>query len=419
MISTTGSMRQREEWFVFSAVFVAFFVLNFFAVMGQVALAACPSFSRLIQNGSYGVSDNNGKIISSCNADKAFVPASILKISTALTAFSILGPDFRFKTNFYLDEQNDLYIQGFGDPLLISEEIKDIFAELKHRGVGEINSIFVDNSSFALEHQVPGSEFSDNPYDAPVGPIAVNFNSIPVRVTKKRRVVSGEQQTPYIELMAEVADNFLPGSYRINICRDFCNADQQMARYTTQLFRAMQHKAGIPGQGDTGIKKIPADAVLVYVHYSSKNLQYLVSSMLKYSSNFIANLVYLACGAEEFGYPATWQKAHKAMRQVLIRKLGKKTAGAIVQEEGAGLSRNNRLTARAMLSVLKVFKPRASLLRKHFGCLTKSGSMKGIYNYAGYLPNGKAYVIMLNQARNTRGTILKQMKKGEYAKTIH
>ncbi|RUM34771.1 MAG: hypothetical protein DSY58_07730 [Desulfobulbus sp.] len=254
-------MRQRVEWFVFSAVFVAFFVLIFFAVMGQVALAACPSFSRLIQNGSYGISDINGKIISACNADKAFVPASILKIPTALTAFSILGPDFRFKTNFYLDEQNDLYIQGFGDPLLISEEIKDILAELKHRGVGEINSIFVDNSSFALEHQVPGSEFSDNPYDAPVGPIAVNFNSIPVRVTKKRRVVSGEQQTPYIELMAEVADNFLPGSYRINICRDFCNADQQMARYTTQLFRAMQHKAGIPGQGDTGIKKIPADAV--------------------------------------------------------------------------------------------------------------------------------------------------------------
>ena len=189
-----------------------------------------------------------------------------------------------------------------------------------------------------------------------------------------------------------------------------------MARYTTDLFRALQKKAGIAGQGESGIKKVPADGVLVYEHHNSKDLEYLTSSLLKYSSNFIANLVYLTCGVEKFGYPATWAKADRAVHQALVKQLGQKTASAIIQEEGAGLSRNNRITARTMLAVLKAFRPHAYLLRKRMGVPTKSGSMKGIYNYAGYLKDGSAYVIMLNQSRDTRRSVLGQLKKGQYPK---
>jgi len=400
---------------VLRALLIAWFC---FVLPGQAAIAACPSFSSLIHNGSYGVSDMNGNVISGCNVDLPFVPASILKIPTALAAFSILGLHYRFKTQFFVTGSNDLYIKGFGDPLLISEEIELIFIELKLREVEEINAIFIDNSSFALEHQVPGRELSANPYDAPVGPVVVNFNSVSVRVTQKRQIVSGESQTPDLPIMQELADNYLPGKYRINICQDFCNPEHQMARYTAELFRAIQKKFEIPGQGETGIKQVPADAVLVYEHFSTKNLEELASSMLKYSSNFISNLVYLACGAEKFGYPATWEKAHKAIRLALREQLGKKTAEMIVQEEGAGLSRNNRLSSRTMLKILESFKPYSYLLRKRQGCLTKSGSMKGVYNYAGYLRDGRPYVILLNQYRNTRSSVLKKLRKEKYPKRI-
>jgi D-alanyl-D-alanine carboxypeptidase/D-alanyl-D-alanine-endopeptidase (penicillin-binding protein 4) len=383
---------------------------------GQAASAACPSFSKLIQKGAYGVSDTQGNIISGCNSDTPYIPASILKIPTALAAFSILGHGYRFKTHFYTDSQDNLYIKGFGDPLLISEEIKLIFDELGKRGVQRINSIFVDTTSFALEQQVPGREFTDNPYDAPVGPVVVNFNSVAVRVTRNRTIVSGEPQTPTLPIMQQAAKNYLLGSYRINVCTGHCHPESQMARYTTELFRAMQEKAEIPGQGESGIRKVPPDARLVYEHRNSKDLEYLTLSFLKYSSNFIANLVYLACGTEKYGYPATWAKANRAVHQELVKQLGQKTASAIIHEEGAGLSRNNRITARSMLSVLKVFKPYAYLLGKRMGVLTKSGSMKGIYNYAGYLKDGSGYVIMLNQSRNTRRAVLAQLKKGQYPK---
>ncbi len=385
---------------------------------GQAASAVCPSFSSLIRNGTYGIDDGQGNVLSGCNTDVPYIPASIIKIPTAMAALAILGPEFRFTTSFYIDNKDNLYIKGTGDPLLISEEINRIFAGLKQRGIQRINSIFVDTSNFALERQVPGRESSGNAYDAPVGPVVVNFNSVSVRVTQKRHVVSGEKQTPTLPIMREVARNYLPGRYRINVCTANCRPEQQMARYTTDLFRALQKKAGISGHGEAGIKQTPAEAALVYEHVNSKDLEYLSSSMLKYSSNFIANLVYLACGVKQYGYPATWAKADRAVHRELVRQLGEESASEIVQIEGAGLSRNNRITSRTMLAVLNEFRPHAYLLRKRMGVLTKSGSMKGIYNYAGYLKDGSAYVIMLNQPRNTRRSVLALLKKGRYPKQV-
>lgn len=383
---------------------------------GQAAFAACPSFFPLIRNGAYAVSDGQGHIISGCNTDIPFVPASIIKIPTVLAALAILGAEYRFKTLFYVDSRDNLYIKGFGDPLLVSEEVSRIFDALKRWGIQRINSIFIDTSSFALEQQPPGRQATDNPYDAPVGPVVVNFNSVAVRVTPKGRIVSSEAQTPTLPIMQQVAKNYLPGSYRINVCPGSCQPEQQMARYTTDLFRALQKKAGIAGEGETGIQEVPADAVLVYEHYNSRDVEELAGLLLKYSSNFIANLVYLACGAEQFGYPATWAKAERAVHQELVKLLGQQTASTIFQEEGAGLSRNNRVTIRAMLAVLQAFRPHAYLLNRRLGVLTKSGSMKGVYNYAGYLDNGNGYVIILNQPRNTRNSILARLKRGEYPK---
>ncbi|MCI5221706.1 MAG: peptidase S13, partial [Candidatus Electrothrix sp. AR4] len=253
-----------------------------------------------------------------------------------------------------------------------------------------------------------------NPYDAPVGSTAVNFNSVAVRVANKGRIISAEEQTPTLPIMRSLLEGCPPGRFRINICKGNRQTGSQMARYTTELFRALQQEADIPGQGETGINAVPVSAKLIYEHYNSKNLEELTSSFLKYSSNFIANSVYLACGTKKFGYPATWAKARRAVQAELVRQLGKKTASEIIQKEGAGLFRGNRVTVRAMLQLLKVFRPHAHLLRKHMGVLTKSGTMKGIYNYAGYFDDGSAYVILLNQKRNQRRAMLALLKKGQF-----
>lgn len=381
---------------------------------GRNALASScpPPYAGLIQNGAYAVADLQGNVVEGCNIDTPYIPASILKVPTALAALAVLGPDYRFKTRFHTDAQDNLYIQGFGDPQLISEEIRSIFAALKLRGLRQVNNIYIDISQFALEQQSPGSEFSDNPYDAPVGPVSVNFNSVPVRVTREGLVFSGESSTPFLPLMTEAAQGLSAGSRRINICRGSCNADREMARYAAQLFRALQEESGIPGQGHLALKRVPPDARLIYEHSSSKNLQELTSSFLKYSSNYISNLVYLAVGAEKFGWPATWAKANQAVRQELERQLGNQTSTAVAHRDGSGLCRTNRVTARAMLEVLRAFRPHAWLLRNHGGVPGKSGTMSGVYNYAGYLDDGRPYVILLNQWGNKRGQVLELLRNG-------
>ena len=76
------------------------------------------------------VSDPKGHIVFSFNAETPLVPASTLKLLTALTAFHYLGPDYRFKTEFYLDSESNLKIRGYGDPLLISEIVDQIAVSL-------------------------------------------------------------------------------------------------------------------------------------------------------------------------------------------------------------------------------------------------------------------------------------------------
>lgn len=395
----------------FSGVLFLLILPLFFCCSWQAALAACHDFSDVIHSGGYAVADETGQIISSCNPDTPFIPASIIKIQTALAAFHILGRDFRFQTAFYMDEQNNLYIRGEGDPLLISEEVERLLVELRNRNVREINDIFIDNSRFSVPEQVPGRGQSDNPFDSPVSATGVNFNTVNIRVDKGGKVVSAEPQTPTLPIMKEMGRGLEQGVYRLNICQGNCNPDERTARYTAELFRGLQRRAGIAGDGRIGIRHAPASTKLIYTHENNRNLDQVVASFLEYSNNYIANQVFLACGARKYGYPATWDKARRAVREALVYILGSETASMTVLHEGSGLSRRSSTTASAMIRALAAFKPYQELIQKRNGSRIKSGTLDGVYNYAGYLHNEKPFVILLNQEQNTRESVLRRLER--------
>lgn len=378
----------------------------------------CKLIADLAPKGAYGVADANGKIIASCRVDTPMIPASLVKIATALAALHILGPDYRFTTEFYLDQQDNLYIRGYGDPTLLTEEVRIIAQTLKGKGLTKVQGLYIDNSAFALEHQVPGQENSSRSYDAPVGPISVNFNSVALVRDKAGNTLSGDVYSPLLPIMKELGARRPPGQHRINICvGSNKNAEARMAQYAGELFAAMLGLEGIPVIKVGGIHPVPRNSRPLYIHLSNKTLADASHSMLRYSSNFIANLVYLNCGAKRYGYPATWQKARKAIREELLRHLGNASVKAIMQEEGSGLSRQNRISVRAMLHLLTVFRPNEHMLKKIQDCSVKSGTLTGVYNYAGYLPDGKAFVLILNQADNRRDTLLARIKKRYTAKS--
>ena len=104
------------------------------------------------------VVDPQGSIIIAKNDNKKLIPASILKIFTSLVAFHYLGPDYRFQTEFFIDNNSNLKIKGYGDPRLISEIVREI-SRLLAALIGKatiINDLVVDDSYFSQPLTIPG-----------------------------------------------------------------------------------------------------------------------------------------------------------------------------------------------------------------------------------------------------------------------
>ncbi len=342
-----------------------------------------------------------------------FIPASTLKILTSLLALEKLGKDYRFETHFFVDPQNNLYIKGYGDPFLTSETLLEIGYKLAGLGVARLGSLFLDESSFVLHGETASLENSANPYDAPNGALAVNFNALPVHVGKDATVVSSEAQTPLIALMREAGANLPQGRHRINV--GTLSRPGQLSpalRYTGELFVAQFQRAGIGVQKGYQAKLVPNGLKPIYIHRGSHSLEEIIRACLKTSNNYIANQLFLACGARYFGLPATWDKARRVVAMFTEKSL-QLSAKQIFVTEGSGLSRKNRISPVALLTILDLFKPYSALLHQKNNVLLKSGTMKDIYCYAGYFSQGTEltpFAILLNQPQNTRDSVLEALQ---------
>lgn len=358
----------------------------------------------LITNGGYLVVSASGKTLGALNETIPFIPASIFKIITALQSLKSLGPNYRFPTYFFITPGVDLYIVGTGDPLLISEDIDGIVQALKKRGLKQVRNIFIDNSNYNLGTSTINETISQNPYDTALSAVGVNFNTIQVRITDDLEILSGEEQTPTLPIMLEKGQGLPPGVHRINLGIK----SEDLALYAGQLFEAGLTRAGIDVSGQIEPKATPAQAGLFYTHHSAE-LKEMIPAMLLYSNNYMANQIYLKNGVKMYGYPATWKKAQKGMIHFL-KSNNLELPQQIV--DGAGLSKGNRISCQTMIGVLQKFRPYAGLLPLKQDIPLKSGTMKGVYSYAGFLgkeADSPAFVLILNQDENRRDELLMKL----------
>ncbi len=335
----------------------------------------------------------SGGVILARNASQPRTPASILKVLTSLAAISELGLDFRFKTEFYLQNGRDLVVKGYGDPLLISEVISDIALQLSHR-LKAIHDIITDNTYFSYPIKIPGRGHSTNPYDAPPSALCVNFNTIMVARDVKGRVISGEPQTPLTPLAVKIAKKIRAGTGRYTIGEDPGLA----ATYAGELLRSFLAKEGIHMDGHIRPGVASSGAELIYTHYSPFTLQQLIQKMLKFSSNFMANQLLLTMGAIKFGAPATLDKGLRILRNYAQNKLG---LTSVVLVEGSGISRKNRISAIDMIKVLTHFMRYHRLMRRRGNTFYKTGTLKGIRTCVGYILDGNGnlypFVVFINR----------------------
>lgn len=342
-------------------------------------------------------------------ADSLFIPASTTKVITTLVAMKTLGGAYRFKTQFY-KKNNTLTIVGGGDPYLVSQEVEAICQKLKEEGVAKIDTLIIDNSLYALPHPASGTEDSLQPYDSHVSALAVNFNSMSVRVNSKGRVRSDEKQTPHLPLLQDLP-TLKKGGHRVNVNGLGKNGLTGPERYAGQLFLALMTKVGINVENaKITVGKVPRGSQRILLWKSRDTLKTNLQKCLRYSNNFIANQVFLQLSHNT--PPVSWQKSATIVTHHL-QSLGLSQKQVKIVE-GSGLSRENHITPRAMNRILLHFKPYHELLphNKKTDTFFKTGTLKGVYTLAGYV-HGKSglspFSIFLNQSKNTRKAVLKKL----------
>lgn len=342
--------------------------------------------SLLVQEG--------GRSLVSHNADRPMVPASTMKVLTALAALETWGRGHRFETDFYLDGSGWLWVKGLADPYLVSEELDRIAQGLKSKGVREVKGIGLDDSFFAPDVEIAGRSSSDNPYDAPVTALAANFNTVSV-VRSGSKVSSAEPQTPLTPTARRLGSEGSAGKKRVNL-----QQRSLAVGYFGELLAAKLRGAGIQvGEGQRNAP-IPRGAKRVYRHQNSRTLAEVVGPTLEYSNNFVANALFLHLASPDGKGQVSMAAAQRAMTDFARRRFGWRD---FTVQDGAGLSRGNRLSARQLVEVMEAFAPYRDLMPAQDGnsaVRAKTGTLRGVSCYAGYVRRGgtwEPFALMINE----------------------
>ncbi|MFO0578318.1 MAG: D-alanyl-D-alanine carboxypeptidase/D-alanyl-D-alanine-endopeptidase [Polyangia bacterium] len=335
---------------------------------------------------------DSGRLLYGKNHETPLNIASNVKLVTTAAALALLGPEYRFKTALYVDrehragEYKNLYLRGYGDPALGTEELWKLTTELLSRGVKRFRGDIVIDDTFFDEQRV-GPAFEqknqDAAYRAPQGAVSLNYNAISVRVLPgategQPARVQLDPPSAYFALQNEartvekgrtslVVESFEekdapPGRERtvVRVRGTIRTAETSGLDYTKRvahpdlyagytLFELLQ-KRGISVAGRVTRGSAPPGALLIDTHYSMP-LGVLARDINKRSNNFMAEQVLKSLGADSNGKPGSWQKGLQAVSRYL-EGLGIQP-GRYTMVNGSGLFDSNRFTATQVATILR------------------------------------------------------------------
>jgi D-alanyl-D-alanine carboxypeptidase/D-alanyl-D-alanine-endopeptidase (penicillin-binding protein 4) len=344
------------------------------------------------------VTNSSGGIVYQWQADKALIPASLTKLLTANLAIKKWGLDHRFVTEFYLVE-NQLWVKGYGDPHLVSQELDLIVAQINgllSTTSSKIESIHIDSSVITSE-PVPGRTQVADPYNAPLSAVSANFNTVTLQ-RLNGSLVSAEPQTPLTATAKKVANNLAKTigakASRVNLI-DTNRAQQHFAELLSiKLDQYLDAKASAPVKKLFINQTLPSQARLLLSHQNSKTLADVLRGALEYSNNFIANQLFLLLAQDQKGEQLNFAKSDVYVKQQLASMFGKRQPRV---DDGAGLARSNRVSAQQLNQILNELKPYQDLLKLYnlnvpkvlsvnsIYARAKTGTLNGVHSFAGFL----------------------------------
>ena len=326
------------------------------------------------------------KTLYSVNSNRLFAPASNVKLLTTAMALKRLRPEYRFKTALYATTpvggetlRGDIFIKGFGDPNLVSEQMWLLVKELKNIPLRKVHGDIIADASF-FDNNLRVKTWKKGgveAYNAPLGALSFNFNTVTVhinpgekpgdrpvvvvdpniefiRVDNRARTVSKSKRSRLIvnridrggqneiTISGVISVNHVRETYYLNITRP--------AYYAASVFKEYLRQEGVEVTGKVRVGFVPEGAYEILSH-SSMPLSLILRGLNKFSNNFVAEQILKTIGADIYGSPGTTLNGLRAMDEYM-QSLKYKPEGFSILD-GSGLSRQNRLSPDQIVSVFQ------------------------------------------------------------------
>lgn len=394
-------------------------------------------------------------------ADQALNPASTMKLVTTYAGLELLGPAYTWRTDLVTTGEiqgdtlkGDLILKGYGDPAMTLENFWDLLRALRQKGIRDIQGNLVLDRGYFEQQPYDPAAFDGEPYRAyNAGPDALLVNFKATRFEFKgdsangKVLIKADPAIPQLTIVNQLNLSRVPcadwkdrlgykiarngaditvtfgGNYSLACSEktlDLSLFDDTV--YVFELFKQLWREQGGSFNGRMETASAPENAKLL-VRASSPPLADVIRLINKYSNNVMARQMLLTIAAEKTGLPGNIDHGGQAIRTWLLDK--HLDFPELVIDNGAGLSREARISARHLAALLLAayaspvmpelmsslpvvavdgtmeqrLRSSAVAGRGHF----KTGSLEGTRAMAGYLLDAKhrrwTVVFMVNHPR--------------------
>ena len=323
------------------------------------------------------------------NADHPVNPASTMKLVTTYAALELLGPNYQWQTDLYGtgpiangELQGDLIFRSSGDPKLTMERVWLMLRDLRAAGVREVRGdLVLQAADLRLPLDLPPFQDDGNdptrPFLVEPDPLLTNLKLLSLRtygeadgvrahlepalpevtIDNQLTLLPAAKTCPWPNVVYSVKDDGKRASITLTgSLHQGCNAERYLSAldapvYTASLIRTLWNEMGGRIHGSNRIGPAPANARLL-ARSTSPDLMDVVRDINKFSNNTMARQLFLTIGREQRS--AADADDHKAATRIINQWLADKDIQptGLVLENGAGLSRMERMSARNMSVLL-------------------------------------------------------------------
>ena len=320
-------------------------------------------------------------------ADRPRNPASTMKLLTTIAALDLLGPSYQWKTKIYLTGtlkagtlKGDLVFKGSGDPWFVIERFWKLLKNLQAQGLKHIDGDLVIDDHLFDQSAIDTHTLDGKPYRAyntspSAALINYSYTKIIVRSAHNGLTVLTEPPISTLQIKNKVhvlagACNGRNGGITLAVTAHSNRTEVTVGgqypptcgevilkrsvlphnQYIYGLFRYLWEEMGGSLTG-TFRKGTAAPGDIEFLSFPSVPLGQIVTYINKFSNNVMSRNLLLTLAAEHNGASAKPEQG-VAVVQRWLNTQGLKLE-ALNMVNGAGLTRQARLTARGLADLLE------------------------------------------------------------------